>query len=151
MLKLLDNPSEAVEALEWHLRTIIDGHLAGLEGDENPAYMRAIPRSYVLDLWITVLSEQGHQLSHIHPTGWLSGVYYVRVPGITASADDHAGWIEFGRPSDDVPTIFEPRVRLIAPEEGMVALFPSYLFHRTIPFAGPGKRISIAFDLYSKH
>jgi hypothetical protein len=32
----------------------------------------------------------------------------------------------------------------------MVALFPSYLFHRTIPFAGPDKRISIAFDLCPK-
>jgi uncharacterized protein (TIGR02466 family) len=148
--KLLNDPSEAVETLEWHLRATIDGHLAGLESDASPAYMRAIPRSYILHMWATVLSEQGHQLTHNHPAGWLSGVYYVRVPGITASADDHAGWIEFGRPRDDVPTSFEPQVRLIAPEEGMVALFPSYLFHRTIPFAGPDKRISIAFDLCAK-
>ncbi len=145
---LLDDPGEAVEALEWHLRATIDGHLAGLEDDGSPAYMRAIPRSYSLRMWATVLSEQDHQLTHFHPASWLSGVYYVRVPSITASADDHAGWIEFGRPRDDAPTSFEPQIRLIAPEEGMVALFPSYLFHRTIPFAGPEKRISVAFDLY---
>jgi hypothetical protein len=94
-----------------------------------------------------MLADHGHQLAHIHPAGWLSGVYYVRAPGISVSSDGHAGWIEFGRPRDDTPIGFEPKVRLIMPEEGMVALFPSYLFHRTIPFAGPDKRISIAFDL----
>jgi len=26
-------------------------------------------------------------------------------------------------------------------------LFPSYLFHRTLPYAGSGERISISFDL----
>ena len=26
-------------------------------------------------------------------------------------------------------------------------LFPSYTFHRTLPFAGAGERISIAFDV----
>ena len=31
--------------------------------------------------------------------------------------------------------------------EGTLLLFPSYLFHRTLPFAGEGERISISFDL----
>ncbi len=26
-------------------------------------------------------------------------------------------------------------------------LFPSYMLHRTLPFAGAGERISIAFDV----
>ena len=26
-------------------------------------------------------------------------------------------------------------------------LFPSYMFHRTLPFAGTGERISVAFDV----
>jgi hypothetical protein len=28
-----------------------------------------------------------------------------------------------------------------------MVLFPSYFFHRTIPFSAPGTRISIAFDV----
>ena len=29
----------------------------------------------------------------------------------------------------------------------MLLLFPSYVFHRTLPFDGAGERISISFDL----
>jgi hypothetical protein len=36
---------------------------------------------------------------------------------------------------------------MIRPEEGLMLLFPSYMYHRTIPFAGDGTRISIAFDV----
>ena len=33
------------------------------------------------------------------------------------------------------------------PEPGAVVLFPSYLYHRTIPFRSDQQRISIAFDV----
>ena len=46
-----------------------------------------------------------------------------------------------------VSTRAEPETRLIEPEEGLMLLFPSYMFHRTLPFTGPGERISIAFDV----
>ncbi len=36
---------------------------------------------------------------------------------------------------------------VIRPETGLLVLFPSFFWHRTIPFQGGGKRISIAFDL----
>ena len=35
----------------------------------------------------------------------------------------------------------------VRPEEGLLVLFPSYFYHRTIPFDDPGTRISIAFDV----
>ena len=35
----------------------------------------------------------------------------------------------------------------VAPEEGMLVLFPSYFHHRTEPFEGSPARISLAFDL----
>ena len=37
--------------------------------------------------------------------------------------------------------------RLVEPRLGRVVLFPSFLFHRTVPFRGKDRRISIAFDL----
>jgi hypothetical protein len=39
-----------------------------------------------------------------------------------------------------------PEVQTIRPEEGMLVLFPSYFYHRTIPFESTEERISIAFD-----
>jgi hypothetical protein len=38
-------------------------------------------------------------------------------------------------------------VELVRPKEGLALFFPSYLYHRTIPFEGPTPRISIAFDV----
>ncbi|HIO46624.1 TPA: hypothetical protein EYN23_04625, partial [Candidatus Poribacteria bacterium] len=35
----------------------------------------------------------------------------------------------------------------VKPEPGLLLLFPSYYFHRTVPFKGCEKRISIAFDV----
>ena len=32
----------------------------------------------------------------------------------------------------------------------MLVLFPSYVWHRTIPFDGGGERISVAFDLHPR-
>ena len=68
-------------------------------------------------------------------------------PALGANDDGTAGWIEFGRPYWDFRIRGEPETRLIEPEEGLMLLFPSYMFHRTLPFAGPGERISIAFDV----
>ena len=58
-----------------------------------------------------------------------------------------AEWIEFGRPYWDFRIRSEPETRLIEPVEGLMLLFPSYMFHRTLPFSGAGERISIAFDV----
>ncbi|NND58907.1 MAG: tetratricopeptide repeat protein, partial [Gammaproteobacteria bacterium] len=35
------------------------------------------PDEWRIDMWATVLTEGGHQTPHIHPSGWLSGVFYV--------------------------------------------------------------------------
>jgi hypothetical protein len=40
-----------------------------------------------------------------------------------------------------------PEVRAVQPEEGMMILFPSYFYHRTVPFETGETRISIAFDV----
>ena len=69
------------------------------------------------------------------------------VPDVISDAGDgHDGWIEFGRPPDKYG-VADPDVRLFRPEPGLMLLFPSDVYHRTIPFDGDGTRISIAFDV----
>ncbi len=101
-------------------------------------------------MWATVLDEQGHQDPHIHPAGWVSGVYYVQVP--VSNPDDTAGWIEFGRPEGSIPGVDESNTDIVQlpAEAGKLFLFPSYFYHRTIPYHGETPRISIAFDLVPK-
>ena len=85
---------------------------------------------------------------HFHPPGWLSGVYYPQVPpGVGDGVSGHEGWIEFGRAYYMLQSEDEPPVRLLKPEPGLIVLFPSYLGHRTIPFAEQDYRISVAFDV----
>lgn len=115
---------------------------------DGPFSARHRPARWRLRIWATVLEASGYQDPHHHPTGWLSGVYYVRVPpGVGTAPGDTAGWIEFGRPDPFYPLPVEPELRLIQPEEGTMLLFPAYFWHRTVPFAGREPRISIAFDL----
>lgn len=108
------------------------------------------PESWQKDIWATVLESGGHQQSHIHRVGWLSGVYYAQKPeAINAHmpAADMAGWIEFGRPAFYPKAQAEPVTRCFPPVEGRLYLFPSYFYHRTIPFFSETPRISLAFDL----
>lgn len=143
---LLQKPTPAIEAFESALRQAIDGALESLEPRPDHPHLRRRPGEYGLNIWGTVLQESGRQLSHIHASGWLSGVYYAELPGSTG-AGDSAGWIEFGRAGYGLPEPDGIATRMVEPKAGRLVLFPSYLFHRTVPFTGTDRRISVAFDL----
>lgn len=96
------------------------------------------------------MERGGHERPHFHPSGWLSGVYYVKVPkAVPPMPNEKAGWIEFGRPPEHLDSGGLYEVRLVEPREGMLLLFPSYFFHRTIPTDCDEERISVAFDVIS--
>ena len=143
---LLQRPTPAIEAFESALRQAIDNVLESLEPQPDHPHLRHPPGEYGLNIWGTVLQESGRQLSHIHASAWLSGVYYAELPDSTG-ADDAAGWIEFGRAGYDLPEPDGIATRMVEPKVGRLVLFPSFLFHRTVPFTGADRRISVAFDL----
>ena len=117
----------------------------------HPMMARAADR-WTLRVWGTVLGPGGHQAPHMHPLGWLSGAYYVRVPRDMQPLPDAVdpalipGALEFSRPPQRLLVQAPAEVRVVAPQEGRLALFPSAFYHRTIPFTSGEKRISIAFD-----
>lgn len=145
---LLDAPREPFISFEKALRRAIDAHFDGIEREPRHPFRSQIPKTYHLDLWGTLLSEGGHQHSHIHVGGWMSGVYYVALPPALGKGEDgHDGWIEFGHPPPEFDAKFEPKTIAYEPREGDALFFPSYLFHRTLPFSGDVQRISLAFDV----
>jgi tetratricopeptide (TPR) repeat protein len=144
--ELLDEDPGPIAALEGMIREAVQAYLEALPEDEDHPFVATRPDEWKLTLWATVLDQEGHQAAHLHPTGWLSGVYYAAVPP-TRDGSEHAGWIEFGRPPDDFRLDTPPQTRLFQPEPGLMLLFPSYFYHRTVPFQGAGKRVSIAFDI----
>lgn len=150
VLLLLQHPTPAITAFAGQLRAAIDCHLAALPVTPGHPFLDRRIERYELDIWGTVLKAQGHQAPHVHPTGWMSGVYYVQLPpslGDGGHNQNYAGWIEFGRPGEHFRLTREPPVELVRPEAGAGLFFPSYLYHRTIPFDGETPRISIAFDV----
>ena len=133
-------------------RTMVEKAVANyrdaLPRDAWHPFHAAIPKHFRATAWGVILDSGAYQVPHIHPSAWLSGVYYVQLPTVVDVDDpEHAGWIEFGRPYWDFHIDEEPETRLVKPEEGMMILFPAYVFHRTVPFAGDEHRISIAIDI----
>ncbi|WP_439537993.1 tetratricopeptide repeat protein [Methyloversatilis sp.] len=105
------------------------------------------PDTVFSSAWYVKMSKGGHLTSHIHETGWLSGVVYLAIPR-DRPAGSLAGGIEFSTDGDDYPREHDdfPRKTLL-PVAGDIVLFPSSLFHRTIPFESNEERICIAFDV----
>jgi uncharacterized protein (TIGR02466 family) len=112
--------------------------------------MAAASADWSLRAWGTILPGGGRQTSHMHPLGWVSGVYYTCLPDDMSAADAEAGWLEIGRPATRFFRNVEPESKRYEPRPGRLLLFPSWFWHQTVPFKSAGERISIAFDVMPK-
>ena len=114
--------------------------------DKDDLFIRNYPKLNKIEGWCVFLKESGHQTSHNHPSGWLSGCLYLDIP---KKLQNDQGSIEFSYHGYNFP-ILNPKISklLIKPSVGDLILFPSTLFHKTIPFSGKRDRVSIAFDIY---
>lgn len=101
--------------------------------------------------WSVKLWSYGRHVNHIHPEGWMSSAFYVALPAsvLVTGEDNTAGFIQFGQPLAELQLDLPPR-RIIKPELGKLALFPSYMWHGTVPFNDDQPRITIAFDMQPK-
>jgi len=146
---MLLNPSQTIKAFERALRVTLDDYRESLLETPGHPLLGRIPKSYRLTLIASILKAGGRHPAHVHESAWLSGVYYVRVPGVVSAEDSGcAGWLEFGRPDYPVPSGLAPVTTAKPAHAGFALFFPSYFFHGTIPFAGSEERIGIAFDVY---
>lgn len=100
--------------------------------------------------WYVKMRQGGHLDPHIHEIGWISGAVYLAMPKNKQRPEE--GNFEYGTHGDQYPQKHANfPAALIAPEVGDIVLFPSSLFHRTIPFSSNEERICIAFDLKPAH
>lgn len=146
--ELLAQPKGPIAELEAEILRLASQYRSALESDPGHPFVARTPQDWTLSVWGVVMQTAGHQIPHIHPAAWLSGVYYPKLPEILGDdAGGKAGWIEFGKPPAHFHNAREPETLSVRPEPGLMVLFPSYFYHHTIPFKADGTRISIAFDL----
>ena len=116
--------------------------------DPRHPYLARSPSTWRINAWGSILGKQGFHESHIHRSGWLSGVYYSRLPDVMKTDNEKwEGCIEFGRPRNYVDDGNSPEFHLVRPREGLMILFPSYFYHQTVPFESDGTRFTVSFDL----
>ena len=99
----------------------------------------------IRESWSVRLRAGGYHTNHFHRRGWLSSACYIELPPADAGG---SGWLKFGEPC--LPT--RPPLAaeyFVRPEPGLLVLFPSWMWHGTVPFAGNGNRtrLTIAFDI----
>lgn len=95
--------------------------------------------------WSVRLQGAGFNVTHAHPLGWISSAFYVALPDPKASAAPDAGHFHYGAPPPELGLTLAP-YGTIAPAVGKLVLFPSTLWHGTVPFDA-GERLNIAFDV----
>ncbi|MDH3640748.1 MAG: putative 2OG-Fe(II) oxygenase [Gammaproteobacteria bacterium] len=146
--ELLVDPKGPMEAMEQRIHEAIVWYIKNLPDDPGHPTVRWVPRAWKLTSWGVVMFDRGHERAHIHPNGWLSGVFYLSLPDLISDpSKNHEGWLEFGRPTPDLHVQSELTLRHYQPAYGQMFLFPSYFYHGTIPFRSDQRRICVAFDV----
>ena len=114
--------------------------------NENCAFIQKWPKKYKFNIWSNILKSEGYNTPHIHPDGWLSGVFYLTIP---SNIKKNEAGIEFSLHGDDYPIKIKniPTITIV-PKVCDLLLFPSSLFHKTIPFKSNEERMIIAFDIH---
>ena len=136
----------AIKAFFEALNPALQEHAAWLGQGLDPVRRRNTGRFRLAGAWSVRLRPQGFHASHVHPRGWLSSAFYVDLPASVTDGEGREGWIQFGEPGCPARPLLaaEHQVR---PEPGLLVLFPSYMWHGTVPFSGDRHRLSIAFDV----
>ena len=143
---LLEGRNALLGALRRRIEEAVGIYIARMPQDDpgHPLNGRRGAGFAFAGSWSSRLHDCGFHANHVHPQGWISSCYYVAVPDIVQEETAKQGWIKFGEPS--FKTALQTMRRTVQPVPGRLVLFPSYMWHGTIPFHATAARTTIAFD-----
>ncbi len=135
-----------LDGLRLRIEEAVRQYIARLPRDERHPFLRRRRQDFrFAGSWSSRLKDRGFHANHVHPAGWISSAFYVALPETVRDTNAKEGWIKFGEPSYDVG-LSEAVRRSEQPLVGRLVLFPSYMWHGTVPFHAPQNRTTIAFD-----
>ena len=144
-----------LRTLRDKLKQTVSRYVAQLpEHDEKTHPLLGKPRAAALEgnvkfsgSWSVKLQRQGYNVSHTHPKGWISSALHLQLPEMSNQGAPDAGFIQFGTPPPELKLNLAPTLKM-KPVVGNVVLFPSTMWHSTVPFE-QGERLVVAFDVQS--
>lgn len=136
-----------INLVQTQIETAINDVVGRLPDDhKHPFLRRKSPNFRFSGSWSARLFSSGYHVNHVHPQGWMSSAYYVALPDAVCDGRSYEGHIQFGVPPTEMGYDL-PAERVVQPKVGTLVLFPSYMWHGTIPFEGDQHRMTIAFDV----
>ncbi len=149
-LRLVDHPvlKAHFKALDAPIRAYMQE--IGNADPNHPLLRRNTGNYKITGSWSVRLRKQGFHVNHVHPEGWISSAYYVDVPDEVNTTKDNAGWIHFGEPPYPVKDKNGDVLgweKIVKPKAGTLVLFPSYLWHGTVPLQTDTSRITLPIDV----
>jgi len=150
MENLFGRGHDLIELLRARIDEAVTSYITRMKTDENhPLFKRRREGFGYSASWSSRLHDCGFHTNHFHPKGWISSAYYVALPDVVDAKEGQQGWIKFGEPAFEAG-LKSPIRRTIQPHAGRLVLFPSYMWHGTVPFHSNMARTTIAFDAVPK-
>jgi len=103
--------------------------------------------AFTLQSWINIHERGGFNFLHIHEGSLLCGCFYLQVPegsGPLVFRDPRPGVIHAGIKGNGANAYKDIQ---LAPSDGLLVLFPSWLEHYVEPHDGDRSRIAIPFNV----
>lgn len=155
----------AIQGFLQALQAPVNAHIEHLGSGPDPLRRRNTGAWQIQGIWSVMLRPGGFHVDHVHQEGWLSSAFYVELPDVVTKPDAKSGsaqgnnktgnpagdsarqgWIRFGQPGSPVQPA-QTAQHFVKPEPGMLVLFPSYMWHGTVPFTGKQSRLTVAMDI----
>jgi len=132
---------DLVERLRARLDEPVNAYIASMKDDpEHKLFARKAAGFLYGPSWSSRSGQDGHHVSHIHAGGWISAVYFV------SGHEGDEGALTFGEPPFDAG-IKNALLRKVPAKAGTLVLFPSYMWHGSLPLQAANTRVTIAFDV----
>lgn len=137
----------AIRAFEQAIDGPIRRYMQAIGSGKDVLRRRNNGRYRIAGMWSVRLRPNGYHFNHFHPEGWLSSACYIRIPP-AVQGHRGEGWLQFGEPAFPTRPPLTPEY-FVRPEPGLLVLFPSWMWHGTVPFSGSEQdfRLTIAFDV----
>jgi tetratricopeptide (TPR) repeat protein len=142
-----DSSFASIRAFPRAVDGAVSRYVQAIGFGDDPMRRRNTGRYNLAGIWSVRLRPHGFHVNHYHPQGWISSACYLRLPA-SLEGGGGEGWLKLGEPAFPTSPRLEPEYYL-KPQPGLLVLFPSYMWHGTVPFSGApaNTRVTIAFDV----